>query len=99
MSARIDHAAQAEEWLADAKRAEVSFTASLHDRARRIAEAEAFAAIAQVYATLALAEQQRIANLVALGVIGGGPINNATPRHARDYLSREYPDESKVLGL
>lgn len=88
MSARIDHAAQAEEWLADAKRADVSF-----------AEAEAFAAIAQVYATLALAEQQRIANLVALGVIGGGPINNATPRHARDYLSREYPDESKALGL
>lgn len=99
MSARIDHAAQAEEWLADAKRAEVSFTASLHDRARRIAEAEAFAAIAQVHATLALAEQQRIANLVALGVIGGGPISNSSPTHAVQYLSSEYPDESKVLGL
>lgn len=88
MSERIDHAAKAEEWLADAKRAEVS-----------LAEAVTFADIAQVHATLALVEQQRIANLIALGVIGGGPINNATPRHAREYLSREYPDESKVLGL
>ena len=47
----------------------------------------------------ALVEQQRIANLVALGVIGGGPISNSSPTHAVQYLSSEYPDESKALGL
>ena len=55
MSERIDHAAKAEEWLADAKRAEVS-----------LAEAGAFTAIAQVHATLAVAEQLRIRNLIDL---------------------------------
>ena len=56
-------------------------------------------ATAQVHATLALAEQQRIANLVALGVVGGGPINNAYPGDTRRYLVSEFPDIAEALGI
>lgn len=56
-------------------------------------------ASAQVYATLALAEQQRIANLIALGAIGGGPINNAMSGYVTDYLRSDFPEIAKGLGL
>lgn len=54
---------------------------------------------AQALATLELAGQQRIANLIALGVIGGGPLSPDPPQLSRDYLLEYYPDMSEELGL
>lgn len=55
--------------------------------------------IAQAEATLALVEQQRIANLIALGVIGGGPISRESPKHVIDYLLSDYPEVAAALGI
>lgn len=55
MADRTDHIAEARNWLDGAESARTS-----------LAETTAFAATAQVHATLALVEQQRIANLIAL---------------------------------
>ena len=65
MSERIDHAAEAREWLVAAAR---------HPGA-------VFAALAQAEATLALVEQQRIANLIALGEFRVGPNEPPPFRH------------------
>jgi hypothetical protein len=55
---RIDHVAKAAEWLTPAEGTGLSWE-----------ETAGLTAIAQVHATLALAEQQRIANLIALFTI------------------------------
>ena len=54
MSERIDHAAEAREWI---------------DAAARHPGATSTAILAQAEATLALVEQQRIANLIALAAM------------------------------
>lgn len=54
---------------------------------------------AQVHATLALAEQQRIANLVTLGAIGGGPLSSDPAYLSRNYLVQEYPEVAAALGI
>jgi hypothetical protein len=51
---QIDHAGEAQAWLEGAERREVNLEATT-----------AFASIAQAHATLALAEEQRTASLVA----------------------------------
>lgn len=56
-------------------------------------------AFAQAEATLVLAEQQRIANLISLGVIGGGPLSPYPGEMPRDYLIQNYPDVAAALGL
>ena len=56
MSERVDHAAEAVESLAAAKEWDT------------VPEAALLVADAQAHATLALVEQQRIANLIALGM-------------------------------
>ncbi|GGH34033.1 hypothetical protein [Microbacterium album] len=63
------------------------------------AAASAAAHIAHTQATLALVEQQRIANLIALGGIGGGPINSAYPDEVLRYLRREYPAAADALRV
>lgn len=55
MADRIDHVEEARGWLSQAERPDVP-----------AALTSAIADIAQAYATLALVEQQRIANLIAL---------------------------------
>ena len=57
MSERIDHAAEAREWI---------------DAAARHPGATSTAILAQAEATLALVEQQRIANLIALSQVQDG---------------------------
>lgn len=64
MSARIDHAAKAVEWLTPAEGVGLSWE-----------ETAALAALAQVHATLALVEQQRIANLIT---VAGWVVDSST---------------------
>ena len=59
MSERIDHAAEAREWI---------------DAATRYPGAVGSAVLGVAEATLALAEQQRIANLIALGILVGDEV-------------------------
>lgn len=68
MSERIDHAAEAEDLIG----------AHMSDW-RNGAVAVAQAMEAQVHATLALVEQQRIANLIALASLGSGSFEEALP--------------------
>lgn len=56
MSTRTDHAKEAQEWIMRALNPTDAF------------ERSSAAKVAQVHATLALVEQQRIANLIALGM-------------------------------
>lgn len=81
----IDHKAEAEESLRGA------------GDGRNVATDASNNAIA--HALLYLAEQQRIANLYRLGVIGGGPISPHAGEMARDYLLDQYPDIAQALGL
>lgn len=60
MTERTDHVAKAKEWLAMAKRPELTMQ-----------ETSSLAEVAGVHATLALVEQQRIANLIALVALSG----------------------------
>lgn len=62
MSEQIDHAAEAREWI---------------DAAARHPGAISTAILAQAEATLALVEQQRIANLIALSESGRTTVNGA----------------------
>lgn len=57
---RIDHAAGARDWLAVAAGAPAPYSGAIAD-----------ALAAQTHATLALVEQQRIANLIALAGMAG----------------------------
>ena len=63
MSEWIDHEAEAQDWIADApaELANAGLNAGTAERALLCAQ------LAQAHATLALVEQQRIANLIALG--------------------------------
>jgi len=54
---------------------------------------------AQVHATLAVAEQLRLANLFQSGAIGGGPMNDHIPGEVQSYLRREWPDVAATLGV
>lgn len=87
MSESIDHVAEAKKRVRLAQYESLTPVANL-----RYLEA-------QVHATLALAEQQRVANLIALGVVGGGPVNDACPVDNRRYLVSKFPDISEVLGI
>lgn len=60
MSDRIDHVAAAKVWIENSVKAQAS------EQPNNEQLATAYAGIAQVHGTLALVEQQRIANLVAL---------------------------------
>lgn len=62
MAERIDHVAAAKEWIKNS----VSAQASKQPDNEQLATA--YAGIAQVHATLALASEQRIANLIAIAV-------------------------------
>lgn len=73
MTERIDHAAKAMEWLTPAEGTGLTWT-----------ETSGMAAIAQAHATLALVEQQRIANLIALARVESE--NHTTPTDALDAL-------------
>ena len=104
MAERIDHAAEARKHLDDVKAyGDDAHSFRFNDEEGRAIQALSHGGLsaqqAQVHATLALVEQVRIANLIALGTVGGGPINNAAPGHVTDYLRRDYPEIAKGLGL
>ena len=63
MTERIDHAAEAREWIRDAP---------MEYQQNNGQRAQLCAALAQAEATLALVEQQRIQNLIALSQAGDG---------------------------
>ena len=52
-----------------------------------------------MHATLAVAEQLRLANLFQSGAIGGGPMNDHIPGEVQSYLRREWPDIAATLGV
>lgn len=90
MSEWIDHAREARktlEWLARAGENTIREEGPLE------------VAVAQVHATLAVAEQLRLANLLQSGAIGGGPMNNHAPGDVQQYLRREWPDIAAALGI
>lgn len=75
MSERIDHVAEARVWLDNAIKAQT-------DRSSETV-AGVYASIANTEATLALVEQQKVANLIALGQLwedsGYGNLDSVTP--------------------
>lgn len=73
-SDRIDHVAAAREWLAAAERPDMNLD-----------ETTAFAHVGQVHATLALVEQQRIANVIALGSLTAW--ESELPGHPIEHLA------------
>ena len=89
MSERIDHAAEARERI---------------DAAARHPGAVSTAILAQAEATLALVEQQRIANLIALGEFRVGP-NGMPPfrrlvmRPVNAYDVEPTTDVARALGI
>ena len=89
MSERIDHAAEAREWI---------------DAAARHPGATSTAILAQAEATLALVEQQRIANLIALGQFRVGPNELPPFRHlvmrpVNEYDVEPTTDIAAALGI
>lgn len=102
---RTDHAEEARALLADAE----SYGNDAHslrlnneppEQVRAALDHGLLAATqAQVHATLAVAEQLRLANLFQSGAIGGGPMNKHTPGHVQTYLRREWPDIAATLGV
>lgn len=70
--------------------------AARQDRPERVAELQRRG---QTFATLALVEQQRIANRIALGEIGGGPLTRDPAHLSRDYLHDSFPDVAKALRI
>lgn len=81
MSEMVDHAAEARLWADNAVKAQAARKEPKNEEL-----ATAYAAIAQVHATLALVEQQRVANLLALStwhVEGSdGSEQGVMPEHA-----------------
>ena len=75
MSARIDHGEAAKEWIANSVKAQ----ASVQPNNEQLAAA--YASIAQTHATLALVEQQRIANLLT---VAGWVVQSSTEDYGRD---------------
>lgn len=92
MSERVDHAAEARQWNETASGVGLTMV-----------ETSAFAAVAQVHAVLALVEQQRIANLIALGMYrnaDGSRLAQHAVAHPVDEYSVAINDEIKeALGL
>ena len=93
MSERIDHAAEAREWI---------------DAAARHPGATSTAILAQAEATLALVEQQRIANLIALSESGRTTVNGARAALSALYVGavedgtahmQLRPDIAAALGI
>ena len=89
LSNRTDHAEEARALLADAE------SYGRHAPARGLLAATQ----AQVHATLAVAEQLRLANLFQSGAIGGGPMNDHIPGAVQSHLRREWPDIAATLGV
>ena len=101
---RTDHAEEARALLAYAD----SYRNDAHrfrgdgapERARAAMDRSLLAATqAQVHATLAVAEQLRLANLFQSGAIGGGPMNDRIPGEVQSHLRREWPDIATILGV
>ena len=93
MSERIDHAAEAREWI---------------DAAARHPGAISTAILAQAEAMLALVEQQRIANLIALSESGRTTVNGARAALSALYVGavedgtahmQLRPDIEAALGI
>lgn len=87
MSERIDHAKEAREWI---------------DAVSNHPEETPGAILAQAEATLALAEQQLIANLIALGILGVDEVPETGERglvYTPPDDARECPDVARALGI
>lgn len=88
MIERIDHAAEARDWT------DRGVKASTSDAESRCV------AMAQVHATLALVEQQRIANRVALAGLGvDGPLRHLAVQPHGDFFVDVHPDIAAALGI
>ena len=84
MSNRIDHAAVAREYIASAIAAVTA------------APAGTGALLAQAHATLALVEQQRIANLIALGYGHTSPSGDVVGEARRALVERRSADHHQL---
>lgn len=95
MSERIDHVAEAQEWI---------------DAAMKYPGATGTAVLAAAEAILALVEQQRIANLIALGMLqvtagmdpNGGPVGDGAAFRALypdGPTTPPAPDIAAALGI
>lgn len=84
MSDRIDHAAVAREYIASAIAAVTA------------APAGTGALLAQAHATLALVEQQRIANLIALGYGHTSPSGDVVGEARRALVERRSADHHQL---
>ena len=84
MSDRIDHAAVAREYIASAIAAVTA------------APAGTGALLAQAHATLALVEQQRIANLIALGYGHNSPSGDVVGEARRALVERRLADRHQL---
>ncbi|MEV4735526.1 MULTISPECIES: hypothetical protein [unclassified Microbacterium] len=89
---------------ADAARAMLATVASTATEATGDAEVRIVLREAQVHATLALVEQQRIANLITLGQFRVAPDDVAHFRHIvaqpkDDYTLQVSPQIAEALGL
>ena len=101
---RADHAEEARALLAYSESYGSDARRFLGDgaleRARSAMDRSLLAATkAQVHATLAVAEQLRLANLFKSGAIGGGPMNDHIPGEVQSHLRREWPDIAATLGV
>src|SRR5690606_40963091 len=101
---RTDHAEEARALLAHSESYGNDARRFLGDgaleRARAALDRSLIAATkAQVHATLAVAEQLRLANLFQCGAICGGPMNDHIPGAVQSHLRREWPDIAATLGV
>lgn len=85
---RIDHAKEAREWNNAASGPALSME-----------QTSAFAAIAQVHATLALVEQQRTANLIAFHDLSTRQDQSVLDETAHDRIQRAGAEIREALGL
>lgn len=110
MTARADHAAEAQRIMAAGERAAANARDAAHNGAHKIADGYGAKAHgcwmqAQVHATLALVEQQRIANLIALATSAGSPVLDRAAQRAlqransEDYSLEVAPGIREALGL
>lgn len=102
---RVNHAERARALLADAEAYandahSLRFNNEPPERVRAALDHGLLAAAqAHAHANLAVAEQLRLANLLQAGAVGGGPMNNHTPRYVQSYLQQEWPDIAATLGV
>lgn len=92
LNVRIDHAAEARARIAEAKR-----------QSHLGQDAEAIATLAVAEATLALVEQQRVANLIALGTArhaNGSPIKSSALTYPiGTWSAAVHPEILEALGI